>query len=199
MKKNTKHFLYLIILIFLINFLGSFFFKRLDLTQDNRYTLSDVTIQILKKIKEPLYIDVFLGGDLPSEFKRLKLETKQLVEELQAYNNNIIFRFINTTENKETSFTLIKELYKKGLEPKNITVYEKGKESQLMIFPWAIANYKGKEVNIPLLKNLMGATTDQKVVGSVQHLEYSFADAIHRASTPKQKKVAIIKETKFCL
>ena len=107
MKKNTKHFLYLIILIFLINFLGSFFFKRLDLTQDNRYTLSDVTIQILKKIKEPLYIDVFLGGDLPSEFKRLKLETKQLVEELQAYNNNIIFRFINTTENKETSFVSV--------------------------------------------------------------------------------------------
>jgi gliding-associated putative ABC transporter substrate-binding component GldG len=62
-----------------------------------------------------------------------------------------------------------------------------------MVFPWAIAVYNNKEVNIPLLKNIMGASTTQKVIGSVQHLEYSIADAINKITKEKQKKVAVIK------
>ena len=62
-----------------------------------------------------------------------------------------------------------------------------------MVFPWAIAVYNNKEVNVPLLKNIMGASTTQKVIGSVQHLEYSIADAINKITKEKQKKVAVIK------
>ena len=40
---------------------------------------------------------------------------------------------------------------------------------------------------------MMGASTAQKVVSSVQHLEYAFANAINTVSKAKQKKVAIIK------
>jgi gliding-associated putative ABC transporter substrate-binding component GldG len=62
-----------------------------------------------------------------------------------------------------------------------------------MVFPWAIAIYDNKEVNVPLLKNIMGASTTEKIVGSVQHLEYSIADAINKITKNKQKKVAVIK------
>ena len=57
-----------------------------------------------------------------------------------------------------------------------------------MVFPWAIAVYNNKEVNIPLLKNIMGASTTEKVIGSVQHLEYSIADALNKITKDKQKK-----------
>jgi hypothetical protein len=63
---------------------------------------------------------------------------------------------------------------------------------QAMVFPWAIAVYQNKEVNIPLLKNRMGATTTEMVIGSVQHLEYSISDALNKVTT-KQKTVAVIK------
>jgi gliding-associated putative ABC transporter substrate-binding component GldG len=96
-------------------------------------------------------------------------------------------------ENEEESMDNIKELYRKGLTPINITVDDKGKQSQAMVFPWAIAVYNNKEVNIPLLKNRMGASTTDKVIGSVQHLEYSIADAFNKITQAKQKKVAIIK------
>jgi hypothetical protein len=43
-------------------------------------------------------------------------------------------------------------------------------------------SYNGKEVNIPLLKNKMGASTTDKVIGSVQNLEYSIADALKQKS-----------------
>jgi gliding-associated putative ABC transporter substrate-binding component GldG len=115
------------------------------------------------------------------------------LEEFQAYNQNIVFEFINPLENEDTSMDNIKELYRKGLTPVNITVDDKGKQSQAMVFPWAIAVYQNKEVNIPLLKNRMGATTTEMVIGSVQHLEYSISDALNKVTTVKQKTVAVIK------
>ena len=100
---------------------------------------------------------------------------------------------MNPLENGEDNMDVIKSLYQKGLTPINITVDDKGKQSQAMVFPWAIAVYNNKEVNIPLLKNIMGASTTQKVIGSIQHLEYSIADAINKISKDRQRKVAIIK------
>jgi gliding-associated putative ABC transporter substrate-binding component GldG len=144
-------------------------------------------------VQSPLYVKIYLQGDLPSEFKRLQSETRDLFEEFQAYNKNIVFEFVDPLENEDESMDNIKELYRKGLTPINITVDDKGKQSQAMVFPWAIAVYNNKEVNIPLLKNIMGASTTQKVIGSVQHLEYSIADAINKITKEKQKKIAVIK------
>jgi hypothetical protein len=61
----------------------------------------------------------------------------------------------------------IKELYRKGLTPINITVDDKGNNRYGISM--AIAVYQNKEVNIPLLKNRMGASTTEMVIGSVQH------------------------------
>jgi gliding-associated putative ABC transporter substrate-binding component GldG len=46
---------------------------------------------------------------------------------------------------------------------------------------------------VPLLKNMMGASTAEKVVSSVQHLEYAFANAFNTVTKKEQKKVIVIK------
>lgn len=192
MKKNIKNLLISLGFILILNVIGNYFFHRFDLTKDKRYTLSETSLTILKNIKDPLFITVYLDGEFPAEFKKLQSETRQITEEFQAYNSNIIVNFENPIE-EDANMTKVRGLFKKGLTPINITVDLKGKQSQSMVFPWAIANYQGKEVNIPLLKNLMGASTEQKVIGSVQHLEYSFVDAFNKITVKKQKKIAIIK------
>ena len=192
-KNNLKSVLIIVAIVLVLNALGSSFFHRFDLTKDKRYTLSPTSLNIIKQVQNPLYIKVFMQGDLPAEFKRLQQETKQLLEEFQAYNNNIVFEFVDPLENEDASMDNIKELYRKGLTPINITVDDKGKQSQAMVFPWAIAVYDNKEVNIPLLKNIMGASTTQKVIGSVQHLEYSIAEGLNKITKAKQKKIAVIK------
>jgi gliding-associated putative ABC transporter substrate-binding component GldG len=192
-KSSLKSVLITIAILLIINGFGSQFFHRFDLTKDHRYTLSATSLTIIKEVQEPLYIKIYLQGDLPAEFKRLQQETQQLLEEFQADNPNIVFVFIDPLENADDSMDNIKELYRKGLTPINITVDDKGKQSQAMVFPWAIAVYQNKEVNIPLLKNRMGASTTDKVIGSIQHLEYSISDALHKVTTAKQKKVAVIK------
>lgn len=192
-KNNLKSVLGILSFVLFLNVLSNGFFHRFDLTKDKRYTLSNTSLNIIKQVKNPLSIKVYMQGDLPAEFKRLQQETRQLLEEFQGYNSNIVFEFVDPLENEDESMDNIKELYRKGLTPINITVDDKGKQSQAMVFPWAIAVYNNKEVNIPLLKNRMGASTTQKVIGSVQHLEYSIADALNKITKEKQKKVAIIK------
>lgn len=192
-KKKLKILLSTIAVLLIVNGIGSQLFHRFDLTKDHRYTLSETSLNIIKNVKEPLYIDVFLEGNFPPEFKRLQTETKQILDEYKAYNPNIIYQFVNPLENPEEAEAIVSSFMQRGLTPINITVDDKGKQSQEMVFPWAIATYKDKSTKLPLLKNKLGASTEQKVVSSVQHLEYAFADAFHKITTPKQKKIAVIK------
>ena len=194
-KKNKKLKIVLVTILFLIviNILSNFFFYRLDLTQDKRYTLSDTSLNIIKKAQEPLYVDVFLSGNFPADFKRLQTETKQILDEFKAYNSNIVYQFVNPLENPEESDAIMESFIQRGLMPLKITNSEKGKQSQEVVFPWAIATYKDKSTKIPLLKNKLGASTQEKVISSVQHLEYAFADAFYKITTPKKKEIAIIK------
>lgn len=192
-KQNLKALLLLIVALITVNIVSHYFFKRFDLTQDKRYTLSETSLTIIKNIDSPLYVDVFLEGNFPPEFKRLQDETRQLLEEFAAYNPNIIFNFANPIEKEEERIAVMKQFYERGMQPLNITVEDKGKQTQEVVFPWALASYGDKGAKVALLKNLMGASTEQKVISSVQHLEFAFAEAFNKISKEKQKKIAIIK------
>lgn len=229
-KTNLKKLFITIGLLVVVNFIGHFIFHRFDLTADKRYTLSKTSLNIISQIKEPIYVDVFLQGNFPGEFKKLQTETQNLLEEFKATNSNIIFRFYDPlaeSDSDEDKKQLIFDLFKingqiaskeesieikKSIEsitnvdealqksffgnqmlPIEVTVNDKGKQSQESVLPWAIALYQGKVVKIPLLKNMMGASTAEKVVSSVQHLEYAFANAFNTISKTRAKKIAILK------
>ncbi len=193
-KENFKKVVVTILFLIGLNIVSHFVFKRFDLTADKRYTLSQTSLQIVSDVKEPLYVDVFLEGDFPGEFKKLQTETQQLLEEFKSENQNIIFQFVNPLADeeadKEKTFNSFVE---RGLTPVNVTVNDKGQQTQEVVFPWAVATCGNRSVKVPLLKNMMGASTAEKVVSSVQHLEYAFANAFNTVSNAKQKKVAILK------
>ncbi|WP_304141318.1 gliding motility-associated ABC transporter substrate-binding protein GldG [Mesoflavibacter zeaxanthinifaciens] len=194
MNKSLKHIIIVIVAIIAVNFISHKVYKRFDLTTDQRYTLNEATLDIIKKAETPIIIDVFLEGeDFPSEFRRLQSETKQLLEEFRAYNDNISFKFINPTEDEDTRDQAIKQLNARGLTPMQLNVQENGKQSQEVIFPWALASYDEVTVKIPLVKNKIGETQQQLVTNSVQHLEYAFADGISKLVNPKRRKIAVLK------
>jgi len=194
LNKSLKHIIIVIVAIIAVNFISTKVYKRFDLTTDQRYTLNEATLDIIKKAETPIVIDVFLEGeDFPSEFRRLQSETKQLLEEFRAYNDNISFKFINPTEDEDTRDQAIKQLNARSLTPMQLNVQENGKQSQEVIFPWALASYDEVTVKIPLVKNKIGETQQQLVTNSVQHLEYAFADGISKLVNPKRRKIAVLK------
>ncbi len=195
MKKfqSYRSLFFLIIVLVIANILASKFFERFDLTQDHRYTLSPAALKIVEDVKEPVMIDVFLQGNFPPEFRRLRNETRQLLEEFAAYNPNIKFDFIDPLAEGDDARKVAGEFYKMGMTPARVNVKENGKTSEAIIFPWAIANFGKKTVKIPLLKNKIGTTDEERVTNSVQQLEYGFADALSRLIYPRKKKIAIMR------
>lgn len=194
MKNNNKLFVpILIVAIVLINILSQYLYKRFDLTEDNRYTLSDVTENIILKVDKPLEIEVLLDGEFPGEFRKLREETQQILEEYTARNSKIFFRFHNPMSDATSADKEVAKLVAEGIKPLSVNVNDKGKQSQEIVFPWAIVRYGEKNVKIPLIKNVMGTSIEEKVQVSVQHLEYAISEAIQKLVVKKSKKIAIIK------
>lgn len=184
-KSSLKIVLALVLLV-LVNYISTHYSKRFDLTKDKRYTLSDETVSLVKSIDAPLQIKVYLQGEFPAEFKRIQMETNQFLEELNALNDLVKFRFIDPLSNT-------KALVEKGIQPSRLTVQEGGKVSEAVIFPWAIINYKDKEENVSLLVNSIAPSQEQQLQNSIENLEYEFASAIHKVTEEQTKKIAILK------
>ena len=70
----------------------------------------------------PIVIEVFLEGNFPSEFRRLRNETRQMLEEFSAYNSNIKFTFTNPLEESKDAETIAQEFYQQGMPPARVTV-----------------------------------------------------------------------------
>ena len=192
-KSNLIKITLLLVVLLAVNWMGTKVYKRFDLTQDQRYTLSQSALNVVKDVKSPLFVDVFLEGDFPSEFRRLRNETQQLLEEFALDNNQIKFEFINPLEDEKSRDSNIDQLIQRGLEPLQLSVNNSGKTSQELIFPWALASYNEQTVKIPLIKNKIGSTQHELVSNSIQHLEYAFAEGFQKLVTPKSKKIAILK------
>jgi gliding-associated putative ABC transporter substrate-binding component GldG len=185
MNKKIKNLSILIVILVGLNLINQSFYKRFDLTADNRYTLSETTTSILSKVKKTLFITVYLEGDFPSEFKRLQVETKQYLEELTAENSNIIIHFENPDAQRE-------DLIKKGMMPSQLTVEEDGKLSEAIIFPWAEINYKEKTEIISLLPSGVAANQEQQLQKAIENLEYSFSNGINTITQKNKKRVAVL-------
>ncbi|SDS28230.1 gliding motility-associated ABC transporter substrate-binding protein GldG [Christiangramia echinicola] len=195
MKKQNKIKSLLILLVILIaaNLLASEVYYRFDLTQDQRYSLSPAAKRIVADVEQPVIFDIFLEGSFPSEFRRLQSETRQMLEEFSAYNRKIKFNFVDPLEEGGDANAIAEEFYKMGMTPARLNVQENGKNSESIIFPWAIANYGDQTVKIPLLKNQIGATDEERVNASVQQLEYSLADGLSKLIYPREKKIAVMR------
>ncbi len=192
-KSNLIKSVVLFVALLALNWLGTKVYQRFDLTQNKRYTLSQSALATVDGVKSPLIVDVFLEGNFPSEFRRLRNETEQLLAEFALNNDQIIVNFINPLEDEQSRDANIEQLVQRGLEPLQLSVNSNGKTSQELIFPWALASYNDQTVKIPLIKNQIGASQQELVTNSVQHLEYAFAEGFQKLVTPKSKKIAILK------
>ena len=185
MNKKIQNTCILLIALVLLNVLNQSFYKRFDLTKDQRYTLSETTKTIVQQIAQALVIKVYLEGDFPSEFKRLQIETLQYLEELTAENANINSQFINPDLQRES-------LIKKGMLPSQLTVEEDGKLSEAIIFPWAEIKYKNKSTIVSLLPTAIVSSQEEQLQKAVENLEYSFTNAMHSILTEAQQKIALL-------
>ncbi|TPN83502.1 gliding motility-associated ABC transporter substrate-binding protein GldG [Aquimarina algicola] len=193
LKQKIKPIIIALIGLVILNIAIKTTYYRFDLTQDHRFTLSDATKNLVVSASAPVVVDVLLEGEFPSEFRRLQSETRQLLEEFNSLNSNIQYIFTNPLKEEELRQQTIGELQKFGLTPMEVSVKESGKTQIETVVPWAIVSYQNKSVKIPLIKNTIGAKTEERVQNSIQQLEYAFADGLTKLLNPKKHKIAVLK------
>lgn len=181
--------------LLLLNVVSRFYFFRIDLTSDKRYSLGKETKEMLKNLDDVVYIKVYLDGDLPSGIRQLKESTKELLDDMRAYaNGNIEYEFIDPLEgsNQKEQEEIIKQLYDKGLEPINLEVKEDEQQLQKIIFPGAIISYGNKYVPVMLLKQQIGVHPEQQLHNSIVGLEYEMISSIKKLRQKRKKRIAFI-------
>lgn len=194
-RKDIVMLLAVLTIVILINFVGSFVFKRFDLTSEKRYTLSESSRKLLKSLDDVVYIKVYLQGDFNPNFTRLKNETKELLDEFRAYSNgNLEYELINPLDNpsKEETDKIEKQLYDKGIMPEQIVDRSSQKVSETFIWPGAIITYKGKESVWQIYKRQLGFEAEQSINNSVQEMEYGLTNAIRKTTLIKKPEVLFI-------
>lgn len=171
--------------------LHSYFPGQIDFTADQRYTLSPTAINTLEATTTPLRVDVFLSGDLPNNFQRLRQETQTLLEQM-ARKRPLLLNYINPFEDSDNVTAIVEEMLQYGLQPHNVVNANTQRMEQTVVFPWAIVSDGSRSVRVSLLKKTLGDSPEQQLLRSIRQLEYQFTDAIIQLQTTTKKSIAVL-------
>jgi ABC-2 type transport system permease protein len=177
-------------MLILLGIISNLTFTRFDFTKEKRFTISDVSRNIMDSIRAPVRIVVYLKGDnFSSEMKRLQRASRDMLIDLQAYSHDRLqFEFVDPIAGiKNLPDTAQKAIYD-SLEAKGIigqpnSVKTDNGVTQMLIFPEALIQYRGKQIAVNLLQSRIGLSEEEVYNNSIQNLEYAFSSAIKKITS----------------
>ena len=181
-----------LVVLLLINIISEKYFFRLDLTEEKRFSISEPTKVMLKNMEETVYVEVYLDGDLPSGFRRLRTAIEETLEEFRIFSDNHVqYSFVNPdlAGSAKSRNEFMMEIARKGVPPTDVFLTENGKQIQKRILPGAVLSYGVREQGVLLLKGNKGAPPEEQLNQSVEGVEYELASVIR---TLTKEKVEII-------
>jgi ABC-2 type transport system permease protein len=182
-------------LLVLLNIILTNYFFRVDLTSEKRYSLSQSSINLAQKVDDVLYVKVYLEGEFPAGFKRLRQSTKEMLDEFAAYSGGKLeYEFIDPFDGADAQKAndVLQELGEKGLQPTNVQIKKDDESTQKLIVPGALFYYKGKEYPVNLLKAQFGQGPEEVINESIELMEYEIANALRKCLETKAKQIAFI-------
>ncbi|MFN5370215.1 MAG: gliding motility-associated ABC transporter substrate-binding protein GldG [Bacteroidia bacterium] len=181
-------------LVILLNMLGSFRFYRLDLTTEKRYSLNRESIKLLTNLKDVVYVKVYLEGELPAGYKKLRNATQEMLDEFRAFTPNVEYEFINpsASEDERERKAIYRQLMQDGLVY-TTPVEEKGAGvSQTLLWPGALVSFRGQTLPLQLLKSSTYANEELMLTRAVNDLEYELTNTIRKLNSVVKPRVAFI-------
>ncbi|PIE83955.1 MAG: gliding motility-associated ABC transporter substrate-binding protein GldG [Bacteroidia bacterium] len=182
--------------IVIINLAAQSFYFRLDLTADRRYTLSTVTRQLLDTIPSPLYIKTYLGGDIPLDFSRLRLNLNELLEEYRvgaAYQIEVIEEDPHGGSKPQRQKELQASLMRQGIRPVNVQARDgQGGYTEKLVFPAITLAYRDRTLSVNLYQENVMRSVTQNVDQAIAELEYQLTAAIHDILLPQKPRAAML-------
>jgi ABC-2 type transport system permease protein len=183
-------------LLVVVNIIATRVFTRIDFTKENRYSLSEVSINLAKKLDDILYVKVHLDGELNPDFKRLRTATKEMLDEFRvASGGKIEYEFADPLADKtpKEKAEIIKQLQESGLEPTEIFDNTDDQSTRRVIVPGATFYYKTSQFyTLNLLKQQFGQPAQVVLNKSIEALEYEIASTLRKVAAGSRKRIAYL-------
>ncbi|MCV9386471.1 GldG family protein [Reichenbachiella ulvae] len=179
MQKKSNVIIRLVVfalILFVVNMIASKLYFRLDFTEDQRYTLSKASKDILNDLDDVVTVKAYFSEDLPAQLLSNRQDFEDLLVEYENRSGgNVVYEFISPNEDEE----LEQEAQQSGIQPVIINVTEKDQVQQLKAYMGAVL--------------MMG---DQKEVISVVqpgvNMEYGLTTSIKKLSVTDKPKVGLL-------
>jgi gliding-associated putative ABC transporter substrate-binding component GldG len=194
----------LVAIIVMLNVMAYYFTFRIDLTEDDRYSLSPRTVEMLQdddRLQERVFFKIYLDGDLPADMKNVRNSVQNLLDEFIAVaGDKIQYEFIDPdgSEDDDYNAQVKQNLFNegKGILP----TYLKKNSSQTSeiqtIWPGAFVEYGGVTADIIQFFDREVIVMDEDVRGlvdkTVNDLEYKFISSIRRVTQVKKKRIGFL-------
>ena len=185
-----------LVLAIVLNQLTGLYFFRLDLTEEKRYTIKEPTRELLQKLPDDVYIEVYLEGDLNAGFRRLRKSVRETLEEFRTYSNNKVhYSFTDpaAAQGQNAQREFMNALASKGIQPMNVIDNQDGKRTEKLVFPGALISYAGAEAGVMLLKGNRAKGSEEVLNQSIEGLEFEFARTIEKLSNDERKKIGLVR------
>jgi gliding-associated putative ABC transporter substrate-binding component GldG len=169
---------------------------RIDLTEEKKYTLSGSTKTLLKSLDQPVFFEVFLEGDLPSNFERFQKSIGEMLSQFaKESNNRVQFKFTDPLQagSAQARNQFIQSLAERGVQPTSLNYRQGGNRSEKIIIPGALASLGVREKPVNLLKGNRSANPEVIINQSIEGLEYELASAIAELRGGGTRRIGLIK------
>ncbi|MFH1322139.1 MAG: GldG family protein [Bacteroidota bacterium] len=176
-RKKIINFIFLTLgILVLINILSDSYFLRLDFTEDNRYTLSRATKDILSSLNEPVTITAYFSADLPTDIAKTRSDFKELLIEYENRSKGmLVYEFFNPNEDEEAE----QKAMQSGIQPVIINVRDKNQVKQQKAYLGAVIQLGEQSDVIPFMKP--GAA-----------MEYSLSTSIKKLSVTDKPSIGLL-------
>lgn len=169
---------------------------RVDLTEDRRFTLAGPTRKILKDLKSEVRVDVYLDGEMPIGFRKLRRSAGQYLDEFRIRSGRkVSYGFINPSGSSDRAERdrMHSELIQRGLMPVNVMASDgEGGRTQKRIFPSLTVTCGETVIPVNFLRNNPSLPAETNLLHSTEGLEYEIIQAIATATADTIHTVAFI-------
>ncbi len=163
-------------IIIVINILLSGFVIRMDLTENNIYSLSAASKNMVKELDDPVLIKAFFSENLPDKYAKNEKYLKDILHEYRAYSDSKIkFEFLRPSGQSEVA----RQAAGYGIPPLKFT--ETGREK-----------FEVKQGYMGLALIYADSTESIPIVQKLDSLEYDLTTKIRKITSKNLKRIGTV-------
>jgi len=174
-RNEFTFFLTVVGILILLNLISVRTFFRLDLTQSHTYSLSKISKQYMRELKDPLTVKAFFTKKLPPPYNANARYVRDLLEDYRTYSHGCFnYQFVDPADDP----MLAREARSLGVYEIQLTAVERDKFEQKNGYMGLAMIYGNKKEVIPLIQDTSG-------------LEYQLSSMIKKLVQDEMKVVGI--------